>query len=258
MSNQPKILFWDIETTDLELAIRTYGLKNYTKYFNHKTIKRDWTMLGASWKFKGDKNPSVVSVKASDPFNDEGVVRVLYQVLQEADVLVGHNSDRFDLKKFNTRALHYGLAPLHVTTRQTVDTLKIAKKYFAFTSNTLSYVANFLGVDAKDESPDWRKIMEGCEDELRYMREYNKQDVLVTEQVYDILKGYDTRHPNIDVVADTRDSSGDKVDVCKTCLSPNLVKNGSQLTKMGKRLRLQCQCCGATQNGKLVKVTNIG
>ena len=124
---KPKILFWDIETTDLELAIRTYGLKNYTKYFNHKTIKRDWTMLGASWKFKGDMRPSVVSVKASDPFNDEGVVRVLYQVLQEADVLVGHNSDRFDLKKFNTRALHYGLAPLHIRTQQTVDTLKIAK-----------------------------------------------------------------------------------------------------------------------------------
>lgn len=254
MGRSPKVLFWDVETTDVELSIRTYGLKNYTKYFNHKDIQRDWSMLGASWKFKGDKNPSVVSVKSNDVFNDEGVIRVLYEVLKEADVLVGHNSDAFDLKKFNTRAVIYGLPPLHIKPSQTVDTLKIARKYFKFTSNTLAYIANYLGVEAKDQSPNWRSVMEGCDEELRYMRDYNKQDVLVTEQVYDILKGYDTRHPNLDVIAETRDCSGDKVMVCRTCLSPNLRLYGNQYSPTGKRQRYMCRDCGSATVGKFTKV----
>ena len=254
MSNSPRILFWDVECADIELAVRTYSLKNHIRYFNHKDLTRDWTLLGASWKFKGEKNPSVVSVKSDDVFNDEGVVRVLYEVLKEADVLVGHNSDAFDLKKFNTRAVIYGLPPLHIRTNQTVDTLKIAKKYFKFTSNSLAYIANYLGVDAKDQSPDWRLVMEGCDDELRYMREYNKQDVLVTEQVYDILKSYDSRHPNLDVIANTRDSSGEKVMVCRTCLSPELRLYGSYYTQTGRRQRYMCRDCGSVTVGKFSKV----
>lgn len=258
MQRTPKVLFWDIETTDMELAIRSYGLKNYIKYFNHKDIIRDWTMLGVAWKWQHEDTAKAISVNAGDPLDDEGIVRIMYKVLEEADVIVGHNSDKFDLKKFNTRALKYGLPPLHITTRQTVDTLKIARKYFALTSNTLSYIADFLGVDAKDNAPDWKACIEGDEDALRYMRKYNKQDVFVTEKVYNILRGYETNHPNLDVIADTRDSAGDKVDVCKVCLSPNLVKNGYMITKKGKRLRLRCKCCGSTQQGKLIRVTDIG
>lgn len=254
MKRKPKVLFWDIETTDIELAIRTYGLKNHIRYFNHKDIQRDWTMLGAAWKFQGDKNPSVVSVKSDDVFNDEGVVRVLYEVLKEADALVGHNSDAFDLKKFNTRAIIYGLPPLHIKTSQTVDTLKLARRYFKFTSNTLSYIADYLGVDAKDQSPDWRLVMEGCDNELRYMREYNKQDVLVTEKVYDILRGYDQRHPNLNVIADVRDVSGEKVEVCRTCLSPDLISDGYSYTQTGKKKRHKCKNCGAVTLGKLIRV----
>ena len=250
---EPKVLIFDVETTTIELAIQTYGLKNYIKYFNHKDVTRDWSMLGASWKYHGKKKVYANTVDPKDIFNDEKIVRELYDALASADVIIGHNSDKFDLLKFNTRALHYRLPPLDISTRMTVDTLKLARKYFALTSNSLAYIADFLGVPAKDNSPDWTKILNGDAKELRYMKKYNKQDVLVTEQVYDIIKGWDSRHPNIDAVADIRDCLGDKVDVCKTCLSPNLIKNGYMLTRVGKRLRKKCVSCGATQQGKLVK-----
>ena len=251
-SRKPRVLIFDVETSDIELLIRTYQLKNFTSYFSPDTIKRDWTMLGAAWKWHGESKVHCISVSPKDIFNDYVIVQTLYEVLSSADVIIGHNSDNFDLKKFNTRALYYKMLPLHKKTSETVDTLKLARKYFKITSNKLSYIANYLGLESKDESPDWIKVMEGDEDELRYMREYNKKDVIVTEQIYDIMKGWDSRHPNIAVIANIKDTEGLPVTVCNTCLSHNLTKNGYQIVKSGKiKPRLRCSDCGATQYGSL-------
>lgn len=244
-----KTLFWDVETTDLELAIRTYQLKNRISYFNHKDIKRDWTMLGAAWKFQGDKNPTAISVSSRNPLDDELVIRHLHDVLSEADTIIGHNSDNFDIKKFNTRAIQYGLSPLSPKTQ--IDTLKIARKYFKFTSNTLSYICNYLGIHAKNESPDWDACINGCPDNLRYMREYNKDDVICTEQLYDKLMAWHHTHPNVS--EPVRDIEGNTMPTCKKCGSANLKKNGTNMLHSGrKRQKLTCLDCGGHQIGGLI------
>ena len=106
------------------------------------------------------------------------VIKTLHDVLSEADIIIAHNGDKFDSKKFNTRAIAYGLPPIEP--KKSVDTLKIARRRFAFTSNKLSYLAKFLGVESKDESPDWDKVLAGDEQELRYMRQYNRKEVNVS------------------------------------------------------------------------------
>ena len=101
-----KILYWDVETSTMDVLHRTYQLKQYSNYLNHKDIVRDWTMLSCAWAYVGlDEAPKVVSIKPSDPLNDEGIIRHVHMILSDADILVGHNSDRFDLKKFNARLL---------------------------------------------------------------------------------------------------------------------------------------------------------
>lgn len=247
-----KILIFDIETTDLELIVRTYSLKNYTRYFRPDTINRDWTMLGAAWKWKGEDTAQVVSVTPSEPLNDEGIVRALYSVLDEADIIIGHNSDKFDIKKFNTRAIAYGLPPLARKTQ--IDTLKIARRYFAFTSNTLAYLADFLGVpQGKDASPNWQKCIEGCPDELRYMRKYNKQDVFVTEAVYDKIMSWHHTHPNI--AEPQRDVEGLIVpNTCHRCGSCETSKRGFQYMASGIKYQIySCNSCGSRFKGEKVK-----
>jgi len=243
-----KKLIWDIETSDLELKIRTYQLKNYIKYFDPKTIERDWTMLGVAWKWLGEKKTNVISVKPDDPLNDYDIVCHMHAVLQEADILIGHNADNFDLKKFNTRAIAHGLDPL--PQKQSIDTLKVARKYFKFTSNKLSYLADFLGVSLKDESPDWKKIIEGCPKELRYMRKYNKQDVVATEAVYLKLMGWHHTHPKNEAV---RDSGGKVVSLCPKCSSPDHQRRGYQYLASGrKRQRFSCNSCHGYWSGDMI------
>lgn len=244
-----KTLIWDVETSDLELAVRTYQLRNHIKYFDPKLIQRDWTMLGAAWKFKDDDKTSVISVSSRNPLDDEYLVRHLHDILSEADVLIGHNLDNFDVKKFNARAIFYGLSPL--SPKVQIDTLKIARKYFKFTSNKLSYLCNYLGIDAKDESPDWIKIIDGCPDELRYMREYNKQDVIVTEQLYDKLMSWHHTHPRTKEAP--KDIKGKPIKNCMKCGSPDLWRRGVRVLMGGrKRQEMQCQTCGGYQRGDLI------
>lgn len=244
-----KTLIWDVETSDLELAIRTYQLKNYSRYFDPKTIKRDWTMLGAAWKFKNEKAVKAISVSPQNPLDDEHVIKHLYKALSEADVLIGHNSDNFDIKKFNTRAIFYGLSPL--LPKVQVDTLKIARKYFKFTSNKLSYIADYLGLDVKDESPDWEKVINGCAKELRYMRKYNKKDVVVTEQVYDRLMSWHHTHPR--TKEKPKDIEGKPVNNCQKCGDPKVWSKGVKLLASGRKRRYyQCQNCCGYQSGELI------
>jgi hypothetical protein len=251
LGRKPRILTWDIESTDLEITKTQYGLKNYIKYDNPDNITRDWTLLGASVKWHGEAS-QCISVSPKNPFNDEYVTHWLHEKLSQADMIVGHNSKRFDYKKFNVRAIKYGLDPVFFPPRMNYDTLTVARRMFGFTSNKLSYLANFLGIEAKDESPDWNKCKEGCQQELAYMREYNKKDVIVTEQIYDKLAPWDHLHPDLSYISNIRDSAGEEVSVCLKCQSPNLkFKNWEygrgKTTRGKKKKRYICGDCGVSK-----------
>jgi len=236
-----KILIWDVECTDLTLEINQYDLKVFTRRFDPKYIKRDWTLLGAAVKWLDDDKAHALSVRCEDPLNDEGVVKALHHVLDQAEVLIGHNSDAFDLKKFNARAISYGLPPLGKKVQ--IDTLKMARKYFKFTSNKLSYIADFLGLDLKDNSPDWNACKKGCPDALRYMRKYNKQDVIVTAQIYKKLRAYHHTHPDLSVYAREFYPDGEMVRHCPVCLSIDFNKRGVVQRKSGTKQRFKCNEC---------------
>lgn len=253
-ARKPKILIWDVEVSTVQLLIQNYGLKNYIKYFNPKDIKRDWVLLSVAWKFHGDKATKCVSVKSDNIADDKGVVDAFYHVLKESDIIIGHNMKAFDLKKFNSKIVEYGYPPLLFKPNQIIDTLQLCRKYFKFSSNRLSYVAHKLGLDAKDESPDWNKILEGDENELRYMRKYNKQDVIVNEQIYDKIKGWHETHFNLNVINPIKDVVGDEVLACQTCQSVNVIKYGFHYTASGKKQRMQCRDCGRQFiTGKFIK-----
>lgn len=232
----PKILTWDVETSYMVMEYNTYDLKVYLSRHSIDHIKEDWFMLGAAWKFLGDKSVGCISVCPKDPKNDYEVIQVLHDVLSQADIIIGHNSDAFDIKKFNARAIKHGLPP--IAPKKTIDTLKIARQNFKFSSNTLRYICNYLGLEAKDESPNWVKCVEGDDEELRYMRKYNKQDVIVTEQLYLKLRAYMKNHPNLNTF------TGE--DNCPTCGSDELlIKQDHRHTRTGKYEQFQCAGCGA-------------
>jgi DNA polymerase III epsilon subunit-like protein len=73
---------------------------------------------------------------------DKQLLKEFLEILNEADEIVGQNSDNFDVKWLRTRCLKHKLGMLPEYNQ--VDTYKLAKKYFRFNSNKLDYIASFL------------------------------------------------------------------------------------------------------------------
>jgi len=133
-----------------------------------------------------------------DPKDDKRIIASMYEVLDEADIIIAHNGDNFDIKKIMARGMIHGLTP--PSPFRKIDTLKVARREGKFDSNKLDELAKFLGVPGKDETggmPLWIDCMNGEPKAWDKMLSYNIQDIRVLEDVYRKIRHYDTKHPNI-------------------------------------------------------------
>src|SRR3990167_596352 len=113
MENNPRLLFWDIETSLSTVAV--FQL-THNDYIDPSNLLSHRYIICASWKWQGESKVHSVSVLddpkrfAKDPYDDRHVCEVLHRVLSSADVICAHNGDAFDLKYAETRFLFHGLS----------------------------------------------------------------------------------------------------------------------------------------------------
>jgi uncharacterized protein YprB with RNaseH-like and TPR domain len=234
-------ILFDIETS--ALVSRTWGTVDQSVI---KVVK-DWKILCFSYKKLGEKKTFVESLRNQ---TEKSLIKKLHSVLDEADVVIAHNGNRFDIRKVNAKFVEYGLPP--TPDYHKIDTLKVARKYFAFTSNRLDDLGKLLGVGEKVKHPGF-EMWEGCErGEAKWfdlMEKYNRQDVNLLEKVYYKLYPWVRNHPNVNVI-DNKENS------CPNCGSENLQRRGYGFTRTGKYQRFQCKECGAWSRGRNT-VTNV-
>lgn len=235
----PRILFYDIETSLMPVAV--FSLL-HNDFIDPSAILQERYIICAAWMWEGDKKVSTVSVLddpkryAKNLHDDLHVVKRLHEVMSEADVVVGHNSDSYDNRYVATRALVHGLKPLPPF--QTVDTFKIAKSKFYLASNKLDYLGKLLKVGQKIKtSPGlWMRVLNGDAKAVKEMVEYNKQDVLLLEQVFLKLRPYCSSHINRELY--TGEVS------CPRCGSDDIQSRGTHKAVSRVYQRYQCQECG--------------
>lgn len=176
--------------------------------------------------------------------DDEHVIREAHRVLSEADVFVGHNSDRFDIPHIEWRAKLLGLPPITIAK---VDTLKAAKKHFNAPSNSMDNLLKDLGYEGKVGKPtekEWFAAALGDIAEIRKIIKYNKHDVRAQIKLYEEVRPWITNHPNFNLFV--RDRDGNEIGVCRNCGSPNLhIKENRTLTNGSMRHIYSCKDCGA-------------
>lgn len=240
-TRRPRILLWDIETTPM--IVTTWGL--FKPHLDHANIRQESFIISGAWKWAEEDEVNAVSINIRNPKNDRPVISALHKVLSMADVLVGHNGDKFDLRKFNARAIYHNLRPLPPI--PTVDTLKVARKLFYFNSNRLDYLGKFLcGTGKIPTNYDlWMKIMDKDAEALEKMVKYNKVDVLVLEKVYKRLRPYMRNHPNTALYRDAV--------CCAACGSEKYEKRGFHYLIATRRQRYRCNECGAWWSGPVGK-----
>lgn len=239
MRKDLKIVLWDIETAPM--LVTTWGL--WKQNIPHYAIHRDWSIICACWKELGKAKVHRASIqrnpKGEHFLNDYNIVKRLRVYLEDVDILIAHNGDRFDLKKFNARLAYHGLAPLPKIL--TIDTLKEARKFAVFSSNKLDYLGEFLGLGRKIHTdPElWQYVVRDQNKKaVKEMTDYCAGDVELLEKVYEKLKPYMKSHPNV-----AMDGSLN----CPKCNSDHVHKHKKRaIANSGiKRIQYHCQDCGA-------------
>lgn len=182
-----KVLIYDIETSYNIVSSWRLG---YKVSLPHYSVIKERAIICVSYKWLGEDE--VYTLTWDKNQDDKFLLEQFIEVMNESDVMVAHNGDRFDIKWIKTRALKHNLEmyPRY----RTIDTLWLARKHFYLNSNKLDYIAKFLGFEGKINTDHslWDKvILEKDNDALIEMVTYCEEDVRQLEKVYNKLKRFD-------------------------------------------------------------------
>ena len=223
-----KLLFLDIETSPN--LVWTWGLRN--QFIGLNQIEEQTRMLCFAAKFYKE------DIEFFSEFHDnrEQMIKEAWRLLDEADVVIHWNGARFDIPHIQREFLEFGLGPTSHFTE--LDLLRVARKQFRFTSNKLQNVSKVLGLEGKVQHEGfelWRKCMNGDKSAWESMKEYNLQDVLLLEDLYEKLRPWITNHPNLKLYGSTG---------CPRCGSKDTQKRGLRRTQVSVYQQYQCNVCG--------------
>lgn len=241
----PKILVFDIETAPL--LSYTWGL--FKQDIGLNQIEKDWHILSFAAKWIGDDHVYYEDQRnAKEIENDKPILQKLWKLLDEADIVLTQNGISFDVKKINARFIMNGMQP--PSSFRHIDTARIARRNFGFTSNKLEYMTDKLCKKYKKSKHAkyfgfnlWKAVLKGDKEAWKEMEEYNKLDILSLEELYFKLAPWDN---SIDFSVYT-----DKETMLCSCGSTSFKKNGFVFTNTSKFQRYTCSSCGAEKKAKI-------
>jgi uncharacterized protein YprB with RNaseH-like and TPR domain len=207
----PKVLLFDIETSPLQAFVFQKSI--WKTNVGADQVISEWYMLtwSAKWLFDDTLISQRLTGKEARKEDDSRIVEGLWKLLDEADIVIAHNGDGFDIPNMNTRFVVLGLPP--PSPYQTIDTMLVARKQFGFTHNSLNGLAKIFGFEAKMDTDFelWKRCVAGDEEALEYMQTYNKGDVTLLEKIYLKLRPWIKNHPNIGLFVES------KAAICPNC-----------------------------------------
>jgi len=180
-----KRLFYDIETA---FATGWFWRPGFKLTITAGQVITPARIICISYKWEDEE---VVHTLTWDKGDDSKLIQDFAKLMHEADEVVAHNGDRFDLKWVRTRALLHKI-PLSPYIK-TIDTLKMAKYHYNFNSNRLDDIGQQLGLGEKIKVNIalWEDIIfRNSEEALAEMSRYCEQDVVLLQDVYSVLRPY--------------------------------------------------------------------
>lgn len=253
IGTRARILYLDLEISPM----LSYNYEAYES--NALKILKSPMLVSFGWQWEGEKDVHCVALpdykgyrKGIFKLDDKKIVKDLYDIMMQADVIIGHNIKDFDIKIARTRFLAHGLP---VTKKwDTVDTLKVSRSQFRFPKNNLDYVTGFVGLEGKSDLKH-SDLIWGCIDgdlvKWRKMKDYNKQDIKITREYYLKIRGWDTTHTNLSFYSR-------QLHVCPNCEGKKFHRHGKRWYRNGLRWVYRCLDCGSERPyGDIIKEEKI-
>lgn len=231
MNSEVKTLILDIET----FPTAAYVWQLFDTNVNLNAIIKPGGIMSWAAKWHDSEDVWYSSINITSHKN---MLKEVWKLLDEADEVVGWNSNSFDLKHLNAAFAVAGMGP--PSPYKKVDLMRTVKSQMKFVSNKLDFISGEFGVGHKLEHEGfdlWVKCMKRDQEAWARFEEYNVQDVLLTERMYDRLRGWITTGVNRSTFYNDT--------VCDRCGSSHLQKRGVARTATMTYQRYQCMSCGA-------------
>ena len=208
----------------------------------HADDVKEWPRtICAAWKWYDSEDVEFAAEWQVGGY--DGFMRAVWDVFDQADLIIGHNADRFDARHLMGGWAEMGLpAP---SPYKVIDTLKIARGTFAYESNTLDALNKRLGIDAKTDKYDARiarAAVNGDKEAQETLSAYNRGDIIASEALFDRLRPFAKGIPHLGMWTDDALA-------CPSC--------GHTMTATGKTVHanvqryehLACPNCGSHARG---------
>lgn len=243
-----KILLLDIESSPNTAHV--WGLWQQNVSIN-QLMESSYVLCYAA-KWLNDDKIIFDSVHKSKP---KKMLKGIHGLLDEADAVVHYNGTKFDIPTLNKEFLLHRYSP--PSPYKQIDLLRVVRSQFRFPSNKLDYVAQRLDLGKKQEHEGhelWVKCMNGDRNAWQRMQDYNIQDVVLLEDLYNTILPWIKNHPNQNLHSESI--------CCPNCGQHNLQKRGTAISSTGTYQRYQCKSCGSWSQGtkatkKMVEVKGL-
>lgn len=241
----PRILIFDLETAPLSAWVWGRWQQNVSL---DATIS-EWFILcwSAKWLYSEYTMSDRLTSEEAINEDDSRIVKSLWKLIDEADIIIAHNANQADVKWMNTRFILNGLNP--PSSYKVIDTLEVARKEFKFSSNKLDALAGYFNIPHKMDTNFqlWKDCLNGNEEALKYMSDYNIKDVQILEEVYIQLRPWIKNHPNCGNLLSSN------IPICSICSSKKLepIFDKYYYTTVGKYQLYRCKDCGAISRGRV-------
>jgi uncharacterized protein YprB with RNaseH-like and TPR domain len=223
-----RLLGVDIETAPA--IVYTWGL--HDQNIGIEQVIQPSRVLCWSAKWFGEKKIHY----ADERSGKKKMLQEIRDLLEEADAVVGYNSDAFDLQKLNGEFIYHRISPCPPLT--SIDLYRTIRG-LGYISGKLAFIGPFLKIGAKVKHEGfslWSACMKGDPKAWDRMRDYNKQDTELLEGLYEHIKPYIKNHPQL--------GPG-----CPVCQSKRSQARGVRRTKLTITERRQCLDCGSWYAG---------
>lgn len=231
-----KTLFLDIETRPASV----YVFSLFKPVIGMDQIIEPSRIIAISWQWLGSKKTEFMS-----EFHDgaDEMHAKMHEILDEADIVVGYNSKRFDIPWITGELILRGYAPpapfFHI------DLYQSAKQNMRLLSGKLDYLSLRLLDDRKVSHEGfnlWKSCMAGDAKAWARMKKYALKDTALMLPIYDILRPWIKGHPNVALI-------DGQFEACTKCSSSDLEKRGLKHTGTSSFQQYRCRACGSWSRG---------
>lgn len=193
MPEKQNVLVLDIETAPIIAYV--WDLFDVTIPINQIHTDRYIISWAAKWLDEPKSKMMYADKRHTGPLEDKEILIQLRDLLDKADIVIGHNVKKFDVRRIVARFIAHKIRPPKPF--KYIDTLTLQKEVADFPSNKLEYVTQMEDEYNRKylhgKFPGfllWRECLAGNPKAWAELKRYNIHDVVVTERWYHRLKPY--------------------------------------------------------------------